>query len=227
MDILGTVLQALQQNYAVILSLVGFLAFCIKYWENVSRFLGQTTGKLKELLDNFCLWADTNPKIRKSITCCKLKEPALQLYKDILPIAYKVDRRAQNLRIELRNDRALAILPSCSKDNLVEGLKRHVEENVAQTSTIKEHEKMEKALEIFCIEKIVEHSRIDGAFKIGVSKFASKAREDEVIQTSYNVLQDMNAMLKEPGLSLSRLSLTMVLTEFCRGELDAFGKVLV
>jgi hypothetical protein len=156
-----------------------------------------------------------------------MKEPIMGAfaYDDIMSIEFRLEKSEPKIRITLDNGKAIALLPSKSMANVAKALDLHFRQNLSQFSIVRDHQKLERALEVYVMSIVMANCRLDGALKIVMKRFLNKMTTDEDIALLFNILANVNNTLKETRPLGSRRLLRILLIECCRVELNAVGKV--
>ncbi|MEM2995322.1 MAG: hypothetical protein QXI91_04830 [Candidatus Bathyarchaeia archaeon] len=225
MDSWNILIQLLPYSPGVILLVI--LLVVVKYWERIKRFMHDVKIFIMEIRDNFYLSIKVGPAVNRSLFMCKKCEPILQVYKNVIPLQLKVDKNTQDVQIKLERGKAIALIPSICMDNVVKAMDVHFRSNLSQFSIVRDYSKLERALELFCVELVLRKSGLNGALEIATRQFINSVRQDEDVRLMLDILVDVNSKLKQFEKSLDRRLLRILLIEICRAELNGIGKMFM
>jgi len=176
---------------------------------------------------NLCHIRKINALIQSAFSNCENNEPLLRAFKHVIPLQLKIDSNTEDVKIRLENGKVLGIIRSKSMDQVMKAMDVHFADNMSQFSVVRDFIKLERALELVCLELVVKNCKMDGALMIAASQFINKAKEDEEISLMFSILSDLNGKLKQAEPLLDRRLLRILIVEICRGEFDAVGKVFM
>lgn len=217
MDFLNALSQ-LPLTPAIIATAV-LVVFVLKYWKTIKRLIKDTKQVISELNENRYA-AKINPTIENSFLLCKTTERLLQAYRDFMPLAYRFDRKAPAIRIELKPGRAIAIIPVSCMDSIVEATHLYTSTCLSEFSVVRDCKKIQKAMDVFVVLLLIKNSGLDGSLKIAMERFFNKVKEDREMAIILDVLGEVNDMLKNREANLDPRLIRILLIEACGAELQ-------
>jgi len=147
-------------------------------------------------LYNHCHIRKINASLQSAFSNCENNEPLLRAFKHVIPLQLKIDSNTEDVKIRLEKGKVLGIIRSKSMDQVVKAMDLHFADNVSQFSVVRDFIKLERALELVCLELVVKNCKMDGALVVAASQFINKAKEDEEISLMFSILSDLNGKLK-------------------------------
>lgn len=225
LDTFGILIRFLY--YSPPLGLLVCLIYLMVHWERIKPFVCDLKTFLTDNVYNFCHFRKINALIQSAFSICETDEPLLRAFKYVIPLQLKIDSNTKEVKIRLEKGKVLGTIPSKSMDQVVKAIAVHFTDNMSQFSVARNLNKLEKALELVCLELVVRNCKMDGSLAIAASRSINKAKEDEEISLMCSILGDLNGKLKQTGPLLDRRLLRILIAETCRGEFDAIGKVLM
>jgi len=178
-------------------------------------------------LYNLCHIRKINASLQSALSNCENNEPLLRAFKHVIPLQLKIDSNTEDVKIRLEKGKVLGIIRSKSMDQVVKAMDLHFTDNMSQFSVVRDLIKLERALELVCLELVVKNCKMDGALAIAANRFINRAKEDEEISSMFSILSDINGKLRQTEPLLDRRLLRILIAETCRGEFDAIGKMFV
>jgi len=212
-------------HYSPPLALVICLVYLVIHWKRIKPFVCDLKTFLMENTYNFCYIRKINSLIQIAFYECENEEPLLRAFKYVIPLQLKIDSNTEDVEIKLEKGKVLGIIPSKSMDQVVKVIAVHFADNMSQFSVVRDFAKLERALELVCLELVVRNCKMDGALVIAANQFINRLKEDEEISLMYSILNDLNGKLKQTEPVLDRRLLRILIAETCRGEFDAIGKM--
>jgi len=213
--------------YSPPLGLVVCLVYLMIHWKRIKPFVCDLKTFLMDNVYNLCHIRKINALIQSAFSNCENNEPLLRAFKHVIPLQLKIDSNTEDVKIRLENGKVLGIIRSKSMDQVMKAMDVHFADNMSQFSVVRDFIKLERALELVCLELVVKNCKMDGALMIAASQFINKAKEDEEISLMFSILSDLNGKLKQAEPLLDRRLLRILIVEICRGEFDAVGKVFM
>jgi len=225
LGILEILVQLLHYSPALVPILL--VIYFMIHWKRIKPFISEFKTFLMQYVYNLCYIRKINSAMQSAFYACKHEEPLLRAFKYVIPLQLKIESDAKDVEIRLETGRVLGIIPSKSMSQIVKAIDAHFADNISQFSVVKDFSKLERALELVCLELVMRNCKIDGGLAIAASRFINKAKENEEINLMFSILSDLNGKLKQTGSILDRRLLRILIVETCRGEFDAIGKVFV
>jgi len=197
------------------------------HWKSIKPFVCDLKTFLIDNLYNLCHIRKINASLQSALSSCENNEPLLRAFKHVIPLQLKIDSNTEDVKIRLEKGKVLGIIRSKSMDQVVKAMDLHFADNMSQFSVVRDFIKLERALELVCLELVVKNCKMDGALAIAANRFINRAKEDEEISSMFSILSDINGKLRQTEPLLDRRLLRILIAETCRGEFDAIGKMFV
>lgn len=213
--------------YSPPLGLVVCLVYLMIHWKRIKPFVCDLKTFLMDNVYNLCHIRKINALIQSAFSNCENNEPLLRAFKHVIPLQLKIDSNTEDVKIRLEKGKVLGIIRSKSMDQVVKAMDVHFADNMSQFSVVRDFIKLERALELVCLELVVKNCKMDGALAIAANRFINRAKEDEEISSMFSILSDINGKLRQTEPLLDRRLLRILIAETCRGEFDAIGKMFV
>jgi len=213
--------------HSPLLGLVVCLIYLMIHWKSIKPFVCDLKTFLMDNLYNPCHIRKINASLQSALSNCENNEPLLRAFKHVIPLQLKIDSNTEDVKIRLEKGKVLGIIRSKSMDQVVKAMDLHFADNMSQFSVVRDFIKLERALELVCLELVVKNCKMDGALAIAANRFINRAKEDEEISSMFSILSDINGKLRQTEPLLDRRLLRILIAETCRGEFDAIGKMFV
>lgn len=225
MDILQILIELLP--YSPLLIVVVIFIIMIVYWEKIRLFIVDFKTFIIECMESSYISKKISPAIQHSLSTSSENTPLLRVFKEIIPVQLKIDKNAKDVETRREKSKILMIIPSKSMDNVVKAIARYFSDDLSQLSVVRDYNKLERALELFCLESVINNCKIDGALKIAGSQFINNAKEDEETRLIFDILADLNSKLGQVELLSDIRLLRILVVETCRGEFSAIGRLFM
>lgn len=212
--------------YSPPLGLVVCLVYLMIHWKRIKPFVCDLKTFLMDNVYNLCHIRKINALIQNAFSNCENNEPLLRAFKHVIPLQLKIDSNTEDVKIRLEKGKVLGIIRSKSMDQVVNAMDLHFADNMSQFSVVRDFIKLERALELVCLELVVKNCKMDGALAIAASQFINKAKEDEEISSMFSILSDLNGKLKQTEPLLDRRLLRILIVETVEVNLMQLGRSL-
>ena len=169
-----------------------------------------------------------NPASRQSFQRCRKEEPIALTYKGFIPLIYRFNPRAKKISISLKENIAVATIPSTDLHTIAKALQKHIEENLSQTSILRGMEKLQKALDLAVLTLLLNKMGFERSLTIALHRIMEKHLSDKDVKRLYDVVLTINCELKSRNWLewFDRRFLRIILLEMYKLEIGiGFGMV--
>lgn len=203
------------------------LIFVVTNWRKIKLFWCDIVLLISEFRGNSYLSKEVNPAIQGALRICEKYDPIMKAFGKIIFMQIKVKKNVQNVQLKREKGMITAIIPSRNMDNVIKAIDMHFSNNLSNFSIVRDHPKLERALEVVGLQLVIGKCNLDGALEVSMMEFLNRIKEDEEIRLMFDILVDLNSKLKQFENKLDSRLLRILLIETCRAEFNALGKMLL